>query len=165
MSESVNSQRILGGQQHCGAERFLKDGDLDQRGGAVDPDDPSFPGYGVARFVRTEDDPTVAEVAIVVIDDAQREGLGAIFMSILYILAGLGGYRALRSTVLPQNQFMGDWLIELGATRRLVEGVYELTHPVYSDLDEFPDNPAARSFKRKLTEIRALLLPVREGFP
>ena len=38
-------------------------------------------GLGIARFIRTADDPTVAEAAITVIDDVQGKGLGRIWES------------------------------------------------------------------------------------
>jgi len=61
------------------------------RGGPVQPrghrardeSRPDHPGIGVARFVRLEQDPGVAEFAITVIDEYQNRGLGTLLLKLL----------------------------------------------------------------------------------
>ena len=53
-------------------------------GAEVASDDPALAeGLGVARFVRLEDVPDVAEVAVAVIDEKQGLGLGTLLLSAL----------------------------------------------------------------------------------
>ncbi len=125
--------------------------------GAVDPVDPFFPGYGVARFIRVREDPETAEIALAVIDAYQRKGLGSILLAILYLLMGAGGIRFARSTILPANRFLIDWIHDLGAEKRLVEGAYRLVLPVTPDLSSLPDHPRGRRFRMLLEEVRDLL--------
>src|SRR5688500_7802015 len=47
---------------------------------AVLPDLPGEPGVGVGRWIRTKDDPAVAEGAVTVVDQFQNRGLGKTFL-------------------------------------------------------------------------------------
>jgi GNAT superfamily N-acetyltransferase len=79
-------------------------------------------GLGIARFIRTADDPKVAEVAITVIDDAQRKGLGLILGVALGRAALERGITRFRGEVLTDNQPVRQLLDEVGATIRHAEG-------------------------------------------
>jgi GNAT superfamily N-acetyltransferase len=76
---------------------------------AVDPQRPSDVGseeglgVGVARYVRLADDPTVAEVAVTVVDEYQRRGVGTSLLLALARHAAQHGVRAFRADVLAQN--------------------------------------------------------------
>lgn len=65
--------------------------------------DGSEEGVGVARFVRLPERPEVAEVAITVIDDWQRRGLGTLLYERLVEAARERGVRILRSEVHRTN--------------------------------------------------------------
>lgn len=58
----------------------------------------------VARLARDADDPTTAELAIVIRDDYQREGLGTIMLDLLIQLAMVGGIKRLRAISLAENE-------------------------------------------------------------
>ena len=66
---------------------------------------PEAPGVlvGVARWVRLRDDPEVAEIAFVVADDLQRQGLGTILAETLAAAARERGVRRFVATMLPDN--------------------------------------------------------------
>lgn len=83
---------------------------------AVEPTDAEQRGYGIARFVRDNDVPTIAEFAVAVIDPMQRRGLGTILMAALYLRARAAGIVELRGEALPQNRVMPLWMPRLGAT-------------------------------------------------
>ena len=70
---------------------------------AVASDDPSRL-LGVARFVREDDDPELAELAIAVGDDFQEEGLGSELVARLARIAADLGIRRFRGTMLAENQ-------------------------------------------------------------
>lgn len=75
-------------------------------------------GLGVARFVRIPDEPTVAEAAVTVVDDAQRVGLGRLLATTLAEAARERGVRMFRSDVLADNEPMRAMMTEIGATER-----------------------------------------------
>jgi GNAT superfamily N-acetyltransferase len=73
-------------------------------------DEPGLPGVGVARYVRLEDDPEVAEAAITVIDDYQGRGVGTLLLEALGAVALENGIRRFRGYVLEQNRPMIELL-------------------------------------------------------
>ena len=83
---------------------------------------------GVARYDRVPGT-DVAEVAIAVVDEFQRKGLGAQLLSILTGMARDNGIRTFTLIVLPDNQSMLRLLRRLGWIHkaRLVGGMYEIT--------------------------------------
>lgn len=79
-------------------------------------------GLGVARFVRLEDDPSVAEAAITVVDDAQGKGVGRLLLTALARIALARGVRTFRGEVLADNARMRHLLEEVGASTRMADG-------------------------------------------
>jgi ribosomal protein S18 acetylase RimI-like enzyme len=59
-------------------------------------------GVGVARYV-CEDDPTVAEVAVTVLDDYQRRGIGTLLTRTLAEVAAENGIRSVVNYVQWEN--------------------------------------------------------------
>ena len=57
----------------------------------------------VARFVRLADDPTAAEVAIVVADDWQRRGVGSLLAELLAVEARKAGIARFTATIASDN--------------------------------------------------------------
>lgn len=80
-------------------------------------DDGSERGLGAARFVKLQDTPEVAEPAIVVVDEAQRKGLGRLLLLRLVAAARERGVVVFRSDVLADNTAMLDLLGELAGGR------------------------------------------------
>jgi ribosomal protein S18 acetylase RimI-like enzyme len=83
---------------------------------------------GVARYdrvVNTE----VAEVAVAVIDEFQRRGLGSALMTILGKVATEHGIRTFTLVVLPENQQMLGLLRKMGWIHRakLSGGLYDIS--------------------------------------
>jgi RimJ/RimL family protein N-acetyltransferase len=76
------------------------------------------PGIGVARFVRLEQDPGVAEFAITVVDEYQRRGLGTLLLKLLLSAARAVGVRTLRGFLLADNLGMIQLLKKFGADFR-----------------------------------------------
>ncbi|MFW9847066.1 MAG: GNAT family N-acetyltransferase, partial [Candidatus Thorarchaeota archaeon] len=60
-------------------------------------------GIGIARYVRCEDEPLVAEAAVTVIDEYQNRGLGTQLLQTLAELADEKGIQQLRAHVLSNN--------------------------------------------------------------
>jgi GNAT superfamily N-acetyltransferase len=72
-------------------------------------------GVGIARFVRTADDPTVAEAALTVIDGMQGKGLGRLLGVALARAAHERGVQRFRGEVLTDNVPVRQLLEEVGA--------------------------------------------------
>jgi GNAT superfamily N-acetyltransferase len=60
-------------------------------------------GLGIARFVRTEVDPRVAEAAVAVADDWQGRGLGRLLLARLVAAARERGVTTFRASLLSDN--------------------------------------------------------------
>ena len=60
-------------------------------------------GVGVARYARDAHDPTTAELAILVVDAFQGQGLGKELVTRLVVEARARGIERLRALVLPDN--------------------------------------------------------------
>ncbi len=73
-------------------------------------------GLGIARFIRSTEDPAVAEAALTVIDDMQRKGLGRILAVTLARAALERGITRFRGEILTDNEPARELLDEVGAT-------------------------------------------------
>ena len=83
---------------------------------------------GVARYDRARDT-DVAEVAVAVIDEFQRRGLGGMLLGELARVARGQGIRSFQLIVLPENREMLGLLHKMGWIHqaRLNGGVYEIS--------------------------------------
>jgi RimJ/RimL family protein N-acetyltransferase len=72
---------------------------------------------GVARFVRSKDDPSRAEAAITVLDEHQRRGIGRVLLDALVAAATDAGVTRFRADVLKENDAMMSILAQVGATK------------------------------------------------
>jgi len=103
--------------------------------GALAVDEPGAPGVGVARFVRDGEHSETAEFAVTVVDDWQRQGLGALLLRTLLGSAAQRGIARLVAPVLLENQ-AGLALIERfgGRGTRIENGVADMVLPVQRSL-------------------------------
>jgi ribosomal protein S18 acetylase RimI-like enzyme len=69
---------------------------------AVDPR--TRDGLGIGRFIRSSEDPTVAEVAVAVVDDWQGRGLATALLHDLSARARQEGISQFRASVLAHNE-------------------------------------------------------------
>lgn len=79
-------------------------------------------GLGVARFVRSQEDATRAELAITVTDDAQRLGLGRLLLSTVAAAARERGIETFTMDVLSSNTRVRETLRKLHAAFESREG-------------------------------------------
>ncbi len=86
---------------------------------AIDPS--SGEGLGVARYVRSTDDPELAEVAVTVADDWQGRGLGRALLERLTYRARREGVRRFSALVLSENRASLGLLEGVGESRRTGE--------------------------------------------
>jgi GNAT superfamily N-acetyltransferase len=74
-------------------------------------------GIGVARFVRSEGDPEVAEFAVAVADDWHARGVGTALIHRLADRAREEGVKRFSGTILEENRPMLDLVDSLGDVR------------------------------------------------
>jgi len=110
-------------------------------------------GVGVARFVRSKDDPAVAEAAVTVVDDMQRIGLGTLLMRTLARAALERGIERFRAEVLESNEIVVNALREAGA-REVArgEGTLVLDVPLTGG-----DNVVRRALRLAAQNVNAFL--------
>jgi RimJ/RimL family protein N-acetyltransferase len=72
---------------------------------------------GVARFIRSEESPEVAEAAITVVDEWQRQGLGKCLGQLLSDRARELGVARFEATLLSENEAIQGLLRSLGPMR------------------------------------------------
>lgn len=70
----------------------------------VEEANPPHRGVAVIRMVRSESDATEAEVAITIIDDYQKKGLGSFLLDVLYLAALERGISKFAFTFFAQNE-------------------------------------------------------------
>ena len=87
-------------------------------------------GVAVARYVRLDDEPEVAEVAITVADEFQDQGVGSAVFDELSQLAYQRGVRWFRGWVLPSNRRAIDFFTSRGAASRFREGLIVIELPL-----------------------------------
>jgi GNAT superfamily N-acetyltransferase len=121
---------------------------------ALDASAPGQPGLGIARFIRHENQPKLAEVAFAVIDSYQARGVGSALLAMLYLKAQTHGIETLRAIVLADNGTVVTWLHRLGAVgKSSSDGIVELDLPVHHGLSKLPHNPTAKQFGKLLKEL------------
>jgi GNAT superfamily N-acetyltransferase len=93
---------------------------------AVDPN--SGQGVGVARFIRSTEDPSDAEAAVAVIDPWQDRGVGTALLEALAARAREEGVKRFTASVLASNSPMLELLRQFGDTTVVdrAAGVVEL---------------------------------------
>lgn len=123
-------------------------------------------GLGVARFVRSTDDPTVAEAAVTVIDDAQGKGVGRLLLRALAHLALERGVRVFRGEVLAENTRMRHLLGEVGARVREAEGqtfVFDVPLQGPAELvEKEPEHPLRRLLRAAAESLGMIPHPADE---
>jgi RimJ/RimL family protein N-acetyltransferase len=95
---------------------YLTEVDHHRHEALVASDPETGEGLGVARFIRSDSDPTVAEVAVTVADDWQGRGLGTELLHELADRAREEGVERFNAMVLEGNRPMVELLRELGDT-------------------------------------------------
>jgi len=117
-------------------------------------------GYGIARFLRLEEAPEVAEAAVVVVDHMQRRGLGKLLLAALAAAARERGITRFRAEVLRTNDAVLSLLHELDeGAHPTVDGpiaTYELALPDPAEPDA-PPGPLFRALRLAAEGLEILL--------
>jgi GNAT superfamily N-acetyltransferase len=104
-------------------------------------------GVGIARYVRSKEDPQAAEVAVTVVDDWQRRGLGSVLMAHLAVRAVDEGIARFTALVAEDN------VAVIGMLRRM-----------WADLELVACEPGTLEYEITLRRLSPVgLTPVRRG--
>ena len=125
--------------------------------GAINPANPDLRGLGIARFIRQDDPPDSAEIAITIADDYQHRGLGKVLLGVLYLLAGLRGIRSLQGILLPENLPVFRRLQDIGARLTRQGNLFQLALPVHQDLSHLPATQSGEMFRILLHNLNTQL--------
>ena len=107
------------------------------------PDLEGEPGVGVGRWIRTKDDPSVAEGAVTVVDEFQNRGIGKTLLWLMARSAIQQGIHSFRAWTLGDNKAIQQMLGEFGARAgRWESGVLEMVVPLPDDADDLAATPA-----------------------
>jgi GNAT superfamily N-acetyltransferase len=105
LSDESRQQRFLTGKPSLSAAELRYFTEIDHHDhealGAINPDDGR--GVGIARYIRDAKNPATAEVAVTVVDDWQRRGLGTELLDRLADRARREGIRHFTALVAADN--------------------------------------------------------------
>lgn len=117
--------------------------------GALDMGGPKPLPAGVARYIRLEDNPSAAEVAVTVAGSQQGKGLGTLLLAFLAHRAVENEIAELVAMVLSDNHRMIEVFAALGATTKPeVEGQLEVRIPLFANSSLYPATPAGDVFRQ-----------------
>ena len=102
-------------------------------------------GIGVARFVRLEDRPGTAEIALTVVDAHQRRGLGTLFLALLWHLGRAQGLRRFSGQIQADNAPMLAILAQLdGRIEASAADCVNVSARLPETLEDFPESALGR---------------------
>jgi GNAT superfamily N-acetyltransferase len=112
--------------------RYLTEIDHHNHEAMIALDERTGEGIGVARYVRNPQRPDVAELAVMVIDDWQRRGVGTLLLEVISARAREEGITRFTGLMLATNKEMMDLLQELGPVRIVDQdlGTVEIEVPI-----------------------------------
>jgi GNAT superfamily N-acetyltransferase len=124
---------------------------------ALDLSKPGHPGIGIARYIRLEEQPNAAEVAVTTVDAYQGKGVGTLLLSVLARSAIENGIETWWANVLTENTPMLKLFKDLGARAATFEepGVARVEIPVPRDPKETPRTAAGKVFRAVAREVAA----------
>lgn len=122
---------------------------------ALSADEEGEPLVGVARCVQFDDQPEIAESAILVVDRYHHRGAGTLLLALLSLVAAHHGITTLRSFALEENLPFLRTMAQLGAKSRWEHSnVRRVDLPVIADPG---DVPSGHPFGGVLAEVAARL--------
>jgi GNAT superfamily N-acetyltransferase len=120
-------------------------------------DEPAGPvGAGVVRWVRSNADPVVADMAVTVIDDYQGRGLGGLLLDVAVLDALAHGVERFEGVVLGENILSRRMLARAGATFRPEGGgvlAFRLPLRPRADLLRASPLPAVLASQRRRSDL------------
>lgn len=126
--------------------------------GVLDDDCPTIPGLGIARFVRNQDEPHIAEAAVTVPDDYQGLRIGTLLLGVLHHTARVNNIKILRAYVLAENRVLINALAKFGGVcTREEDNVVKVDLPIYPSKNDIPKTGIDPVYKNLLLELDELI--------
>jgi hypothetical protein len=127
--------------------------------GVMDVTDFGAVPAGIGRFVRLKEDPTMAEVAITIVDAYQRMGLGRTMIAILNLVGYQLGIRTFRYHVLPENMGILESLNPMSERKKSPDrSVLLLDASLVAGSDQMEENDKTRKFIQIMKKVEAKIL-------
>jgi GNAT superfamily N-acetyltransferase len=119
LSQRSRYQRFLSPHERLSERdlRYLTEVDHHDHEALVAIDRGTGQGVGVARYVRAKTDPTVAELAVAVVDERQGQGVGGRLAAALADRARAAGITSFTALMFADNELMLKLLRDLGRVR------------------------------------------------
>ena len=117
--------------------------------GALDVSELPASPVGIARYVRSSEDDTVAEVAITVASGYQQRGVGTLLLAVLANQAVLNDIREFSALVLHNNTKMLKLFDELQPSSKIpADGAVSLRIPLHRNPRDYPKTTVGNVFKQ-----------------
>jgi GNAT superfamily N-acetyltransferase len=118
---------------------------------------------GVARFIRDRERPTVAEAAIVVVDDWQRRGIGKLLLARLGMAARERGITHFTADVLATNTGMRELALSLAPDSAETDlgDTLAVTMPLPPEAEAAPEEHRSNPLYRMLALVAKGMLKLR----
>lgn len=116
-----------------------------------------FPGVGGASWWRDADDPSLAEISLMVLDDDQRRGIGTLLLAVMWLSAFRAGVDHLVAYALVDNRRAANWMRDCGGAGEW-DGYKLVFRWNLADLDALPETAAAADLASWLAELSPRLL-------
>ncbi len=115
--------------------------------GAIALDAPEQPGIGVARYIRSKEEPNSAEAAVVVADEWQSKGIGGLLLRVLAETALHNGIDRFEALVLAANEPALEFMRSFGASLESDETVVHISIPLPLPDDDFTSSNLYQALK------------------
>lgn len=117
--------------------------------GALDVTTSNPDPIGIARYIRSPEKKSCAEVAVTVVDEHQQKGLGTILLALLAYIALRNDINEFTAVVLSNNMKMLQVFKELGAViTRDDEQQVNVCFPLFKDSTNYPSTSVGEVFRR-----------------
>ena len=116
-----------------------------------------FPGVGGASWWRDADDPEMAEISLMVLDDDHRRGIGTLLLAVMWLSAYRAGVERLVAYTLVDNRRAAHWMRGCGGAGEW-DGYKLVFRWNLAELDALPETAAAADLASWLAELSPRLL-------
>jgi len=111
-----------------------------------------FPPLGGASWWKNPEDPTEAEISMVVLDDDQGRGIGTLLLAVMWLTAFRAGVTHLVGYSHIENRRAAKWMRDCGADATW-DGYKLIFRWELGDLDRLPETLAAADLAERLANL------------
>ena len=123
---------------------------------ATDLDDPAEPAIGSASYVRHDDEPTTASIAITVVDAYHGRGIGRLLLGALIVAATESGVEYFVADLLSDNSAARGLLDRLDVSWQDDSGILHTRFALHGRADFFADAEPVEALRRAARGVREI---------